>query len=175
MYLYFPLSLFVSIFAVNRETLDVLSLRATTATCSPIIILCIVVLQRRAKHFFLYLYVQCMYIPYIYLYTYVYTPKYTLHTLIVYMGMGPNGPKRPIFDPKCQFLAKLRHFWAKNPIVWGREKIFWHPHIGEPMRHLFCVKNIDQCSSNWPLVTKMCNFDLKIWVFGAQSQFFVLE
>ena len=40
------------------------------------------------------------------------------------------------------------------------------------MRHLFCVENIDRCESNWPLGTKMCNFDPKIWIFGAKSQFF---
>ena len=58
------------------------------------------------------LYLCTMYIPYI--------PEYTLHTLIVYMGMGPNGPKRPIFGPKCQFLAKFGRFWAQNPIFWGQ-------------------------------------------------------
>ena len=43
--------------------------------------------------------------------------------------------------------------------------------IRKPMRHLFRVENIDQCGSNWPLGTKMCNFDPKIWIFGAKSHF----
>ena len=43
------------------------------------------------------------------------------------------------------------------------------------MRHLFRVENIDQCGSNWPLGTKKCNFDMKIWIFWAKSQFIVLE
>ena len=29
--------------------------------------------------------------------------------------------------------------------------------------------------TNRPLGTKMCNFDPKIWIFGANSQFFALE
>ena len=43
------------------------------------------------------------------------------------------------------------------------------------MRHLFCVENIDRWGSNCPLGAKMCFFDPKIWIFGAKSQFFVLE
>ena len=43
------------------------------------------------------------------------------------------------------------------------------------MRHLFRVENIDRGGSNWPLGAKMCFFDPKIWIFGAKSQFFVLE
>jgi len=37
------------------------------------------------------------------------------------------------------------------------------------MRLLFRVKNIDQFGSNWPLGTKMCNFDPKNWIFGAKN------
>ena len=40
------------------------------------------------------------------------------------------------------------------------------------MRHLFRVEIIDQWGSNWLLGTKMCNFDPKIWIFGAKSHFF---
>ena len=43
----------------------------------------------------------------------------------------------------------------------------------KPMRHLFCVENIDRWGSNWLLGAKMCYFDPKFWIFGAKSQFFV--
>ena len=36
------------------------------------------------------------------------------------------------------------------------------------MRHLFCVENIDRCGSNWPLETKMCNFDPKFGYLGPK-------
>ena len=45
----------------------------------------------------------------------------------------------------------------------------------EPMRHLFCVENIDRCGSNWPLETKMCNFDPKFGYLGPKVNIFVLE
>ena len=38
------------------------------------------------------------------------------------------------------------------------------------MRLLFHVENTDRCGSNW-LETKMYNFDPKIWIFWAKSQF----
>ena len=66
-----------------------------------------------------------------------------------------------IFGKKYQFWAKFGLFRAKNPFFGGR--------------HLFRVKNIDRCGSNWPLETKMCNFfpqNLDIW---AKNIFFVLE
>ena len=39
------------------------------------------------------------------------------------------------------------------------------------MRHLFRVENIDRRGSNWPLGAKMCFFDPKIMILGANSQF----
>ena len=51
----------------------------------------------------------------------------------------------------------------------GMEQNFWYPHIREPMRHLFRVENIHRCSSDWPLGTKMCNFNQ---IFGAKIHFF---
>ena len=100
------------------------------------------------------------------------TPR-QLVCIIVWSATGSNRPKMPIFGQKCQFWAKFGRFWAKNPFFGGLEQNFWYPPIREPKRHLFRVENIDQCSSNWPLGTKMCNFDPKIWIFGAKSQFFV--
>ena len=38
-------------------------------------------------------------------------------------------------------------------------------------RHRFCDEDIDRCGSNWSKGTKMCNFDSKIWIFGAICQF----
>ena len=69
------------------------------------------------------------------------------------------GPNLVVFGPKIQFFG-------------GREKNFWYPHIGNPMRHLFCVENIDRGGSNWPLGAKMCFFYPKIWIFGAKSRIF---
>ena len=43
------------------------------------------------------------------------------------------------------------------------------------MSRLFHVENIDWWGLNWPLGTKMCFFDPEIWIFGANSQFLVLE
>merc|ERR1711994_60404 len=59
-------------------------------------------------------------------------------------GFGSNGPKMPIFGPKCQFWAKFGRFWAQNPIFGGRGVKFGYPHNGIPMRHLFRVENIDR-------------------------------
>ena len=39
------------------------------------------------------------------------------------------------------------------------------------MRLHFRVENTDRCGSNWPLETKMYNFEPKIWIFWAKSQF----
>ena len=97
-----------------------------------------------------------------------------LFALIFWSGIGSYGPKMPIYDQKCQFWAQLGRLEAKNQFL-GMEKNFWYPHIRKPMRHLFRVENIDRYGSYWPQGTKMCNFDPKIWIFGAKSHFFVLE
>merc|ERR1719220_2307937 len=101
-------------------------------------------------------------------------PPRQLVRIVFWSGFRSNGPKMLIFGPKCQFWAKFGRFWAQNPIFWGQGVKFWYPHIGIPMRHLFCVENIDRWGSNWPLGPKMCLFYPKIWIFGAKSQFFVL-
>ena len=79
---------------------------------------------------------------------------------------------------KCRYLSvfgQIGRFWVKILFSGGKEKNFWYSHIRESMRHLFCVENIDRCGSNWPLGTKKCNFDPKIWIFGAKSPVFVLN
>ena len=53
----------------------------------------------------------------------------TSFALFYWLGIASKWPQRPIFA----------RFWAKNPLWGGRSKIY--PHIGEPIRHLFCVKN----------------------------------
>ena len=45
---------------------------------------------------------------------------------------------------------------------------FWYLHIREPIRHLFCVKNIDWRGSNGPLGKKKCNLDSKILIIGTR-------
>ena len=96
-----------------------------------------------------------------------------LSALFFGQAFRSNGPKMPIFGPKCQFWAKFGRFWAQNPIFLGQGVKILVPSYGIPMRHLFRVENIDQWGSNWPLGAKMCFFDPKIWIFGAKSQFFV--
>ena len=47
-------------------------------------------------------------------------PKQLVH-IVFWSGIRSNGPKMPIFGPKCQFWAKFGRFWAQNPIFGGRE------------------------------------------------------
>ena len=83
---------------------------------------------------------------------------FSLHCFLV--GHGIKLAKNTNFGPN------LAVFGTKVTLL-GREKKFWYPHIGKPMRHhLFRVENIDRRGSNWPLGTKMCS-DSKIWTFGA--------
>ena len=59
------------------------------------------------------------------------------------------------------FRAKWKNIICdKNPNFQGRKQNFWYPHIGESIRNLFCVKNIDRRGSNGLLGTKKCIFDL---------------
>ena len=75
---------------------------------------------------------------------------------------------------KCQYLAENASF-GPNLAVFGLKIQFlggwtnWYPHIGEPMRHLFFIENIDWRGSNWSLGTKMCNFDQNIGIFGTEK------
>ena len=46
-------------------------------------------------------------------------------------GIRSNGPNLAVFGPKIHFFG-------------GREYNFWYLRVGNPMRHLFCVENIDR-------------------------------
>ena len=53
--------------------------------------------------------------------------------------------------PKCRYLAQnasfgpdLAVFGPKIQFFGGREYKSWYPRVGIPMRHLFCVENIDR-------------------------------
>ena len=46
-------------------------------------------------------------------------PRQLVH-IVLWSGIGSNGPKMPIFGQKCQFWAKFGRFWAQNPIFWGQ-------------------------------------------------------
>ena len=77
----------------------------------------------------------------------------------------------------CRYLAKYARFGPNLAVLGLKINFFrgvivkfWYPYI-TPMTHLFRVENIDWCGSHRPLGTQMCNFDLKIWIFGAKSQF----
>ena len=43
-----------------------------------------------------------------------------LSALFFGQAFRSNGPKMPIFGPKCQFWANFGRFSAKNPIFWGQ-------------------------------------------------------
>ena len=60
-----------------------------------------------------------------------------------------------IFRPKWKNII-----CDKNPNFQGRKQNFRYPHIGESIRHLFCVKNIDRRGSDGLLGTKKYIFDL---------------
>ena len=82
---------------------------------------------------------------------------------------------------KCRYLAKYVSFWPnltvfepKILVQGGWSKVFGILISGNQcMKHLIRVEKIDWCGSNWPLGTKMCNFDPKIGIFWAKCQFFV--
>ena len=57
--------------------------------------------------------------------------------------MARNRPERPMFGRS----------WAKIPKFLERKQNVWFPYIGEPIRHLFRVENIDQWGSNTPMST----------------------
>ena len=63
------------------------------------------------------------------------------------------------------FWPNLIVFGPKINILWEEAKLLV-PSYGEPIKHLFRVKNIDRLGSN---------FDHKILIFGTKSQIFVLE
>ena len=46
-------------------------------------------------------------------------PPRQLVLIVFWSGSGLNGPKMPVFGPKCQFWAKFGRFWAKNPNFYG--------------------------------------------------------
>ena len=48
-------------------------------------------------------------------------PQGTWLTLVFRSGMTQNGPKIPILDQKCQFLAKVGLFKTQNPNFFGEE------------------------------------------------------
>ena len=77
-------------------------------------------------------------------------------------------PNMTILGQNCRYFAKNDNFGPKIHFMRGMDYNFWYLHIREPMRHLFHVENIDPCGSNWLLRTKM-------WIFGAKSNFFVLD
>ena len=42
-------------------------------------------------------------------------PPRHLARIVYWSGMGPNGPKMPIFGQKKPILGQFGHLWAKNP------------------------------------------------------------
>ena len=46
-------------------------------------------------------------------------PPTHLVRIVLWSGVGSNGPKMPIFGQKCQFLAKFGPLLAKNPNFYG--------------------------------------------------------
>ena len=87
----------------------------------------------------------------------------TTFPLFFVRALHHNGLERQIFGPK---MPNFGRFWAKNPNFKGRKQNFWYPYIGEPIRYLLRVKNIDRQGSNGPLGTKSA-----ILIFGIKSHF----
>ena len=40
--------------------------------------------------------------------------RFGIHIIVFWLGIGSNGPKKPIFGQKCPFWAKFGRFWAKG-------------------------------------------------------------
>ena len=58
---------------------------------------------------------------------------------------GHQMSRQGLYVPyMCIFWGKIGRFWVKHPNYFGREQKSWYPYIREPMRHLFCVGNIDR-------------------------------
>ena len=92
-------------------------------------------------------------------------------------GMGPNGPKMPIFGQKSQFWVNLAVYRPKL-LIFTEVSTSFSTSITEksPMQLVPIVfwSGIESNGQKMPVLgTKMCNFDPKIWIFGAKSQSFV--
>ena len=75
-------------------------------------------------------------------------------------------PKKSVsFGPNLQVSGPKIHFLE------GWSKTFSSLISGNQWGTFFCVDNIDQCGSNWPLRTKVCGSNPKVWIFGTNSQF----
>ena len=48
-------------------------------------------------------------------------PPKQLVRIVFWSGIRSNGPKMPIFGPKCQFWAKFGRFWEQIQFFGGRE------------------------------------------------------
>ena len=75
--------------------------------------------------------------------------------IVFWLGMGRNGPKMPIFDPKwpkSQFLAKFRRCRAKNPYSFVH-LIFFHIYISG--QYLFNMLSMNSGDSVEMLLTAL--------------------
>ena len=98
-----------------------------------------------------------------------------LDRIVFWLGMGPNGPKMPIFGQKSQFWAKLSRFWPKILIFMGISKRFGTQITEEPPRQLFRIVYWSGMGPNgpkMPIFGKKCKFCAKFGRFLAKNPFF---
>ena len=90
------------------------------------------------------------------------------------LGVGKSFGTQMTEQPKKTVVGQIWLFLGHKSIFWGAGVKLLVPSYQE-MRQFFRVENNNQNGSIWPLGTKIYNFDTKIGIFGAKSQFFVLE
>ena len=97
-----------------------------------------------------------------------------LSAFFFWSGSKSNGPKMPIFGPN------LAVYGPKILIFMGVSKTFGTHITKKPPRQLVQIVFWSVIGSNgpkMPIFGQKCQFwakfDLKIWIFGAKSQFFV--
>ena len=96
---------------------------------------------------------------------YSHTRKPTRHFVPIFLVRHSTK-----MDQKGKYLAQN----DQNQKIYGTKQKVWYPHIGEPIRHLFRLKNIDRRGSNGLLGTKKCNIDPKILIIWDQKSIFCL-
>ena len=102
-------------------------------------------------------------------------PPRHLVRIVFRSGMGPNGPKMPIFGKKYQFLTKFGRLRAKNPNFFGTKKKFWYPYNRKTTwascPHCFWVGHWIKWAKNYGIWPKMSVLG-QIWPFLGQKSIF---
>ena len=83
------------------------------------------------------------------------------------VGQWIKCAKKANIWPQMPVLGKIWPFFGQK-LKFGGEGVILlvSSYQGTNKTHIR-VETIDRCGSNWPLGTRMCNFDPKIWIFWA--------